>query len=105
MCGEDTHWKTKSGYKCADYAKNRWCENGTKGSAWQDSWKWAQDSSGLDARSVCCNCENNLYHRYVQNDFSSIPKIFLDLMRFIIMTIFKYFVFKTFYLLYIYNMK
>ena len=55
-CEENTSWKTTNGYGCIDYAINKWCENGGVGSAWQESWKWATDSNGLDARSVCCTC-------------------------------------------------
>ena len=57
---ENTSWKTpKYGLTCADYAKNKWCENGGKGSAWNENWPWDTDSFGLDARSVCCICGRN----------------------------------------------
>ena len=58
-CVENTSWKTTTGFGCADYAKNKWCENGGLGSAWQRSWNWDTDSDGLDARSVCCICGRN----------------------------------------------
>ena len=48
-----------NGYTCADYAKNKWCENGGKGSAWQENWLWITGSNGLDARSACCICGGN----------------------------------------------
>ena len=59
VCVENTSWKTTTGYRCADYAKNKWCENGGKGSAWNENWPWDTDSFGLDARSVCCICGRN----------------------------------------------
>ena len=59
VCVENTSWETTNGFTCADYATNKWCENGGKGSAWQENWNWATDSNGLDARSVCCICGAN----------------------------------------------
>ena len=59
VCVENTSWQTTTGYRCADYAKNKWCENGGKGSAWKTHWNWKTDSFGLDARSVCCICGGN----------------------------------------------
>ena len=41
---------------CADYAANKWCENGGIGSGWGHNWSWMIGSNGLDARSVCCVC-------------------------------------------------
>ena len=56
---ENTSWKDTNGYGCAEYAINKWCENGGKGSAWEHNWKWETDANGLDARSVCCICGRN----------------------------------------------
>ena len=56
-CSENTEWETVTGgYKCSDYAANRWCENGGIGTEWTPTWNWLTGPNGLDARSVCCVC-------------------------------------------------
>ena len=63
-CIENTNWQTTTGYKCADYAINKWCENGEIGSAWDPNWGWSTDANGLDAQSACCICGRNKGEKY-----------------------------------------
>ena len=53
---ENTHWQADNELTCYEFAKNKWCENGGVGSAWNHSWTWDKNSEGLDARDACLIC-------------------------------------------------
>ena len=56
-CIEQSSWYTVVGnYKCVDYLRNKWCENGGVGSAWNPTWQWNLGNNGEDARTMCCEC-------------------------------------------------
>ena len=44
------------GWKCSDYATNKWCENGGVGNSLIPAWSWNPDVNGKDARDICCAC-------------------------------------------------
>ena len=55
-CVENTSWRSLLGWKCKDYERHKWCENGGVGNKWWSGWKWSVDIDGLSARDVCCVC-------------------------------------------------
>ena len=56
-CIEESNWYTVVGnYKCLDYSRNKWCEDGEVGSAWNPTWQWNLGNNGEDARTMCCEC-------------------------------------------------
>ena len=58
-CIENTSWEDYSRKTCADYAKNKMCENGRIGSSVPQDFYWPSGSNLLDARSACCVCGGN----------------------------------------------
>ena len=58
-CIENASWRTlwnNAGWSCADYAANKWCENGGVGSAWDSSWEMSEGPDARTAKQVCCVC-------------------------------------------------
>eukprot|EP00971_Amphidinium_carterae_P039409 774542-Amphidinium_carterae.1 len=39
LCRDDpSNWVDRDGYGCAAYTENQWCNDGTHGPGWQETW-------------------------------------------------------------------
>ena len=58
-CDDDPEWADNIGITCAGYYSQLYCEDGSYGSVWFESWGTFSDYSdaqGFDASEKCCDC-------------------------------------------------